>query len=400
MTWRAEVLIPAHRIVFALAGGEVVELRGSSTSGTFGAYRGLPGRGPRDDRLAEHRPAHRDRRPIVVDPGYQTQGDMLAAALARARRSSPDDVAHRARDPPALRPRLGAPAARRRRPPRPRDRARDAARPRRARLPATARPERPLRRRRRARCCRACAGSSPPATPTGHVAFLVDTDDGLVAAIAGDTPRPRPRVVRGDGRCPTATRAATSTSPRSARSATPARAVRDPGHNRPGRPRVSAAPDPAGEAAPDVECPRRPRHRRTDRGDPRELAHPRAEDARPPPAPASSSSSACSSRWYELRRHSVTVSGQDVVPSWWILLIFAAAAAAILIAEALNFELPTFIQPGRVGRLPHQRDCFIVTLMVFLEGERRPGVRVFLALLFSLAAVVLVGHALEARSRK
>ena len=37
MAWRAEVLIPAHRIVVALAGGEMVDLRSSSTFGTFGA---------------------------------------------------------------------------------------------------------------------------------------------------------------------------------------------------------------------------------------------------------------------------------------------------------------------------------------------------------------------------
>lgn len=83
----------------------------------------------------------------------------------------------------------------------------------------------------------------------------------------------------------------------------------------------------------------------------------------------------------------VNASGQDVVPSWWILLIFAGVAAAILIAEALNFELPTFVQPASWAAYLTSV-CFIVTLMIFLEGDGRKF-GVFLALLFSLAAVVL-----------
>ena len=90
----------------------------------------------------------------------------------------------------------------------------------------------------------------------------------------------------------------------------------------------------------------------------------------------------------------VDASGQDIVPSWWILLIFAGAAAAILIAETLNFELPTFIQPAAWPAFLTSV-CFIVSLMFFLdppEGlDRKFGI--FLALLFSLvAAVVSVMH--------
>ena len=84
---------------------------------------------------------------------------------------------------------------------------------------------------------------------------------------------------------------------------------------------------------------------------------------------------------------SVSATGQDVVPSWWILLLFAAAAAAILIAEALNFELPTFIQPASWAAYLNSV-CFIVTLMIFLEIDGRKF-GIFLALLFSIAAVVI-----------
>ena len=90
MGWRAEVLIPAHRIALALTGGEFVDLRASSTFGTFGAYRGLPdavhGMIAWPNTVLLTGPEN-----VVVDPGYQTQGDMLAAALA-ARGVSPDDV--------------------------------------------------------------------------------------------------------------------------------------------------------------------------------------------------------------------------------------------------------------------------------------------------------------------
>jgi len=84
---------------------------------------------------------------------------------------------------------------------------------------------------------------------------------------------------------------------------------------------------------------------------------------------------------------SVNFSGQDIVPSWWILLIFAAVAAAVLIADALNYELPPVVQPATWAAYLTSV-CFIVTLMIFLEhGHKKFGV--FLALLFSLAAVVL-----------
>ena len=81
MPWRAEVLIPAHRLVLALLDGEMVEVRGSTSAGTFRAYRGLPdavhGMIAWPNTVLLTGP-----QTIVVDPGYQTQGDMLAGALA------------------------------------------------------------------------------------------------------------------------------------------------------------------------------------------------------------------------------------------------------------------------------------------------------------------------------
>jgi len=84
---------------------------------------------------------------------------------------------------------------------------------------------------------------------------------------------------------------------------------------------------------------------------------------------------------------STSASGTDVVPSWWFLLVFSAAAAAILIAEGLNYELPAVIQPASWAAYLSSVS-FIVTLMVFLELDGRKF-GVFLALIFSLAAVVL-----------
>jgi glyoxylase-like metal-dependent hydrolase (beta-lactamase superfamily II) len=181
------VLIPAHRIVLALTGGEVVELRGTSTFGTFAVYRGLPDAvhgmiaWPNTVLLAGPQP-------VVVDPGYQTQGDMLVAALA-ARGISPDDVGtvlatHLHSDHVSALPQLGD-----------------------VELHAHelelatphARAGRGWRDRATVRPLSGAAGEVLPGvrwihTPghtDGHVAFLVDTDDGVVA-IAGDTPGPNP----------------------------------------------------------------------------------------------------------------------------------------------------------------------------------------------------------------
>jgi N-acyl homoserine lactone hydrolase len=182
-----EVLVPAHRLALGLLGGEVVELRASTTAGTFRAHRRLEGAvhgmiaWPNTVLLTGPEP-------VVVDPGYSTQGDMLAGAL-RARGIEPDEVStalatHLHSDHVSALPQLGevdlhvheielgtahARAGRG---------WRDAAR------------ERPL------------TGSSGEVLPgvrfiltpghtDGHVAFLVDGEDGTVA-IAGDTLGPDP----------------------------------------------------------------------------------------------------------------------------------------------------------------------------------------------------------------
>ncbi len=89
-SWRAEVLIPAHRIVVALRGDDVIELRADGGPSTFRAYRIIPdavhGMIAWPNTVLVTGDA-----PVIVDPGYQTQGDMLVAALA-TRGLTPDDV--------------------------------------------------------------------------------------------------------------------------------------------------------------------------------------------------------------------------------------------------------------------------------------------------------------------
>lgn len=88
--WMWDVLVPAHRIVLGLLGGEVVESRASTSAGTFAAYRRLEGAVP--GMIAwPNTVLLTGPEPVVVDPGYQTQGDMLAGAL-RARGMDPGDV--------------------------------------------------------------------------------------------------------------------------------------------------------------------------------------------------------------------------------------------------------------------------------------------------------------------
>jgi len=88
--WRWRVLVPAHRVVFGLLGDEVVEARAASTQGTFAAYRRLEGAVP--GMIAwPNTVLLQGPEPVVIDPGYQTQGDMLDGAL-RAAGIDPADV--------------------------------------------------------------------------------------------------------------------------------------------------------------------------------------------------------------------------------------------------------------------------------------------------------------------
>ncbi len=180
--------MPTHRIVLALMGGEVLEVRGASTAGTFGAYRGLPHAvhgmiAWPNTVLVTGGPA-----PVVIDPGYMTQGDMLVGAL-EARGLGPGDVhtvlaTHLHSDHVSALPQLGD-----------------------VELyvheaeleTAHARAGRGFRDRAVVRTLSGAAGPVLPGvrfihTPghtDGHVAFLVDTDQGVVA-IVGDTTGPDP----------------------------------------------------------------------------------------------------------------------------------------------------------------------------------------------------------------
>ncbi|MDX6555522.1 MAG: N-acyl homoserine lactone hydrolase [Miltoncostaeaceae bacterium] len=178
-------------MVFALRGGEMLEVRGATGHGTFTAYRDLPdavhGMIAWPNTMLLTGP-----RPVVVDPGYQTQGDMLKGALA-TRGLAPEDIdtvlaTHLHSDHVSALPQLGD-----------------------VDLfvhedeleTAHARAGRGARDRARVQLLRGDSGRvlpgirwihTPGHTP-GHVAFLVDTADGLVA-IAADTLGPDPSWFR------------------------------------------------------------------------------------------------------------------------------------------------------------------------------------------------------------
>lgn len=179
--------MPAHRIVLALREGELTELRAPSTAGTFAAYRQLPGAvhgmiaWPNTVLLTGPQV-------VVIDPGYQTQGDMLAGALA-ARGIDPADVrtvlaTHLHSDHVSALPQLGAVDLWVH-----------------ERELATAHAE-TGRGGRDAAAVRALAGAAGEVLPgvrfihtpghtEGHVCFVVESAHGRVV-VAGDTLGPRP----------------------------------------------------------------------------------------------------------------------------------------------------------------------------------------------------------------
>ena len=168
----------------------MIELRAGTTIGTFGAYRGLPDAvhamiaWPNTVLLT----ALDTGEPVVVDPGYATQGDMLAGALG-ARGLSPDDVrtalaTHLHSDHISALSQLGPVDLH-------------------AHEIELATPHaHAMRGALDTATVRPMTGAGGEALPgvrwiltpghtDGHVAFLVDSDDGLVA-IAGDTLGPDP----------------------------------------------------------------------------------------------------------------------------------------------------------------------------------------------------------------
>ena len=180
--------MPAHRFVFALRAGEVLEVRGPSPFSTFGGYRALPdavhGMIAWPNTVLLTGPER-----VVVDPGYATQGDVLEAALA-ARGIATGDVrtvlaTHLHSDHVTALPQLGEVDLH--------VHEIEVATP-------HAHAQRGALDTARVHPMSGTAGEVLPGvrwilTPghtDGHVAFLVETAEGRVA-IAGDTPGPDPR---------------------------------------------------------------------------------------------------------------------------------------------------------------------------------------------------------------
>lgn len=88
--WTLDVLIPTHRIVLGILDGEIVETRAATPPATFAAYRKLEGAVPGmiawPNTVLATGPET-----VIIDPGYQTQGDMLVGALA-TRAIEPDAI--------------------------------------------------------------------------------------------------------------------------------------------------------------------------------------------------------------------------------------------------------------------------------------------------------------------
>ena len=179
--------MPTHRIVFALRNGEVIELSGPSTATTFAAYRDLPdavhGMIAWPNTVLLTGPEA-----VVVDPGYATQGDVLEHAL-QARGIAADDVhtvlmTHMHSDHLSALPQLGEVDLH--------AHERELATP-------HAHAQRGVLDRARLRPMTGDRGEVlagvrwilTPGHTDGHVAFLVDSHEGLVA-IAGATPGPDP----------------------------------------------------------------------------------------------------------------------------------------------------------------------------------------------------------------
>lgn len=186
-TWRAEILIPAHRSVFAVVDGTLLEVRGDGTAETLRGYRRMQdavhGMIAWPNTVLLTGPE-----PVVVDPGYQTQGDMLVQALA-TRGLAPADVGtvvmtHLHSDHVSALPQLDDVALH----------VHEAEMD----TPYAVR-QRGLLDRARVHRLRGDAGEILPGlrwihTPghaPGHIAVLVDTEDGLTV-VAGDTMGPEP----------------------------------------------------------------------------------------------------------------------------------------------------------------------------------------------------------------
>lgn len=191
--WRVEVLIPAHRIVLAVSGGDVFEVAAAGSAATFRGYRRLDAPGVVHGMIAwPNTVLLTGPQTVVIDPGYATQGDMLAGALT-ARGLAPDDVGtvlmtHLHSDHVTALPQLGAVDLH--------VHAAELDEP-------HARTGRGFRDAARVHPFAGADGEVLPGigfihTPghtEGHVAYFVDTDEGVVA-VAGDTLGPDPAWYR------------------------------------------------------------------------------------------------------------------------------------------------------------------------------------------------------------
>ena len=315
--------------------------------------------------------------PIVVDPGYQTQGDMLAGALAR-RGLGPDDVrtvvmTHLHSDHLSAVGQLGdvelvvhedeldTPWARTQRG------LLDA-----VRVTALTGEEGEIRDGLR--------WVHTPGHSPGHIAVLVETDEGLVA-VAGDTLGPDPEwFARMDPPADLPEREAHLAAYRRLRELSPAVIV--PGHNPPfpwTRPRPPAGrfPPVGVETAPEPPLGRSRMDLRSITRENKQLV-----------AAGAGVLFIVSLFFPWYGAGDATVNGWDLVVSSWIPLIFTLLAIAVLAADAFRVDLPV-----RVNASAFAAYCtsipLIVTAMYLFDGNglsRKWGI--FLALVFSAVACI------------
>lgn len=191
--WDVRVLMPAHRIVLAVSDGDVFQVAGAGSAPAFRGYRRLDLPGVVHGMIAiPNTVLLTGPEPVVIDPGYATQGDMLVQALA-VHDLAPEDVrtvlmTHLHSDHVTALPQLGEVDLH--------VHERELDEP-------HARTGRGFRDAARVHPFEGAAGEVLPGvrfihTPghtDGHVAFLVDGHDGTVAVV-GDTLGPDPAWYR------------------------------------------------------------------------------------------------------------------------------------------------------------------------------------------------------------
>jgi hypothetical protein len=92
--------------------------------------------------------------------------------------------------------------------------------------------------------------------------------------------------------------------------------------------------------------------------------------------------------WYGAFDVDVSAADAAGVPSWWILLLFGLAAAGLLVAEAFQIPVPAVVRPLSVATYLVSV-AVIVTVMFFLDAPADRKYGIWLALVFSVVALVL-----------